>query len=245
MSAEPRAAAGRSSAAEQKLAVFTALAMERATLRALPGMAVLQCGPGAERAAGAARAALASGATALLSWGFAGGLAADLAPGSVCVPRCVVTSAGATLACDAQWQAALAAALRGKFAVDERPLFGCARVLTTTADKARSASATGAAAVDMESAAIASVAASAGARFAAVRVIVDGLEDALPANAERFIDERGNRRVAAALGAAFAPRGWPLLWKLGARSRAARAVLIAAAERVGSAGFLVPTSGLR
>ncbi len=49
----------------------------------------------------------------------------------------------------------------------------------------------------MESAAIAAVAARAGARFVALRVVVDAAADELPADVERWIDERGERRIGA------------------------------------------------
>jgi len=244
MSVEAGAAAGVASAADSQLAILAALAIERATLPPAgsgPGsVAIWQCGPGAERAAAAARTALACGATALVSWGFAGALVADVAPGTVALPRALVTRSGAVLPCDPAWHAALAAALAPDFAVDERPLLGATRALGTPAEKAAGAGDSGAATVDMESAAIAAVAARAGARFAAVRVVVDALGDALPADPERWIDAHGNRRLAAALGAVLTPRDWPLLWTLSKRYRVARGVLVSLAERLGSGRFLLP-----
>jgi nucleoside phosphorylase len=240
MSAEPSAA--EASLARTELAILTALSVERATLprRNHPGIAIWQSGPGEARAAAAAHAALASGAGALVSWGFVGALTADVACGTVALPRDLVARGGQRLACDRRWQAALAAELAGNFVVDERPLLGSARVLVTPADKASSARASGAAVVDMESAAIAAAAAAAGARFAAVRVVVDTSADALPAGADRWIDERGNRRFAAALGAALAPRDWPVLWNLGRRYGTARAVLVRLAARLVRARFCLP-----
>jgi len=80
MSVDGRAAA--LTAAPSTVAVIVALGIERAMLQksfragAAP-LGILQSGPGPERAARAATAALASGAQALVSWGLAGGLAAD------------------------------------------------------------------------------------------------------------------------------------------------------------------------
>jgi nucleoside phosphorylase len=242
MSVDARAASSVASAARFQLAIVTALGIERATLplHAPPNVPILQSGPGAERAAVAARAALEAGSAALLSWGFAGALVADIPSGTVVLPRSVVTDSGAALRCDRDWQAALAAWLAKDFAVAERPLLSAADVLVTPAAKAAAARRSGACAVDMESAAIAMAAASAGARFAAIRVIVDAAGDALPTEPERWIDPRGNRRAAALFGAVLAPRDWPVLWALGQRYRTARAVLVRLAERLGPRRFLVP-----
>jgi hypothetical protein len=93
----------------------------------------------------------------------------------------------------------------------------------------------GAAAADMESAAIAAVAARAGARFVALRVVVDAAGDELPADIERWVDERGERRIAAALSAALHPAHWRGLWMLAQRYRAARQTLARLAPIVAGA----------
>ena len=77
--------------------------------------------------------------------------------------------------------------------------------LESPAAKRAAAAATDAVAVDMESAAIAAVAARARVPFVALRVVVDGLDDALPAGAERWIDERGSGACRPALRAAVEP----------------------------------------
>jgi hypothetical protein len=106
--------------------------------------------------------------------------------------------------------------------------------LTQVAEKAKAA-ADGAAAADMESAAIAAVAARARARFVALRVVVDAAGDELPADVERWIDERGERRIGAALSAALNPRRWRALWMLAQRYRAARRTLARLAPIVSGA----------
>ena len=229
MSASGREAA----AAAATVAVIVALGIERAALRASadrdPPLGILQSGPGAERAARAATTALASGASGLLSFGLAGALRRQLEPGDVVLPRRVLTTTGAAFNADDEWHAALAANLR---AAGMRPnlddLLSVPAALTTPAEKS-AAAAGGAAAVDMESAAIAGVAARAGARFVALRVVVDAAGDELPADLERWIDERGERRIGAALSAALRPAQWRSLWILAQRYRAARRTL----ERLG------------
>src|SRR5690606_7003830 len=162
---------------------------------------VVQSGPGPERAAAAAAAGLGSGAAALLSWGVAGGLVRGVEPGTVLVPRIVLTPGGASHPTDAGWRAALVAALRAEFPLREEPLLSGDAVLETPAAKADAAAASGAIGVDTESAAIAGTASRARVPFAAIRVIVDAADDALPAGAGRWVDVSGNRRLAPALEA--------------------------------------------
>jgi nucleoside phosphorylase len=238
-------ASGREAAAPAAtFAVIVALGVERAALRARvrrdPSLGVIQSGPGPERAASAATAALASGASGLLSFGLAGALRADLEPGAVLLPLRVRSAAGASFDVDPQWHAALAAAVRQSgLAPTLDDLLSVPSALTAAADKAR-AGASGATAADMESAAIAAVAARAGARFVALRVVVDAAGDELPPDIERWVDERGERRIGAALSAALNPKQWRALWMLAQRYRAARHTLarlapIVAAARVGLA----------
>jgi nucleoside phosphorylase len=235
-------ASGREAAAPAAtFAVIVALGVERAALRAHaerdPPLGVIQSGPGPERAASAATAALASGASGLLSFGLAGALRAELVPGDVLLPRRVRSAAGASFDADPEWHAQLDAAVRDlglEPALDD--LLSVPSAITTVAEKAK-ASANGAAAADMESAAIAAAAARAGARFVALRVVVDTAGDELPADIERWIDERGERRIGAALSAALNPKQWRGLWMLAQRYRAARRTLARLAPVVSGARF--------
>jgi adenosylhomocysteine nucleosidase len=221
--------------------VIVALGVERAALRARverdPPLGVIQSGPGPERAASAATAALAAGASGLLSFGLAGALRAELEPGAVLLPRRVRSVAGNAFDADPEWHAELAAAVRNLgLAPSLDDLLSVPSALTSVAGKAKAA-AGGAAAADMESAAIAAVAARAGARFVALRVVVDAAGDELPADVERWIDERGERRIGAALSAALNPKQWRGLWMLAQRYRAARHTLARLAPMVAGAHF--------
>jgi adenosylhomocysteine nucleosidase len=237
MSAERRTSPGAPAA--RNVAVIVALAVERAPF-ARAGISVLQSGPGAERAAKSAAAALAAGAEALVSCGFAGGLEPTLHSGAVVVPRRVTTPEGASYGSDAAWRGAAASALRAELAVSDGDLLCVPAALTTPAAKLAAAATYRAAAADMESAAIAAVAARAGTPFLALRVIVDAAADALPADAEAWIDERGNRRAAAAFGAVVRPRQWPRLWTLGLRYRGALRVLEQVAALTEATRFFAP-----
>src|SRR5262252_8879205 len=98
-------ASGREAAAPAAtIAVIVALGVERAALRTRaerdPPLGIIQSGPGPERAASAATAALASGASALLSFGLAGALRAGLEPGAVLLPRRVRSVGGGWFGAD-------------------------------------------------------------------------------------------------------------------------------------------------
>jgi adenosylhomocysteine nucleosidase len=229
-------------AAAPRTAVIAALAFERATLAryAPPGTSgwfVVQSGPGPERAARSATAAIAEGARALLSWGLAGGLATGVAPGTVVVPQHVIMQRGESFRVDAAWQERLGV-LGSDFPIDSGDLLTVPVALASPAAKAAAAVAIGAVAVDMESAAIAAVAARSGVPFVALRVVVDAQRDALPASAESWIDEHGNRRATAALGALSRPGEWRALWRLAQRYRTASGVLRRLASSVAARRLL-------
>jgi len=186
---------------------------------------VVQSGPGAARAEAAAARAIDAGAQLLVSWGLAGGLSATVVPGTVVAPRRVLAQSTAPqFAVDAAWQSRLAALADG-LAVDFGDLLTVAEPLESPAAKRAAASATNAVAVDMETAGIAAAAKRARVPFVALRVVVDGVDDALPPGAESWIDERGRTRASAALRAVVDVRQWRPLLKLAQRYRVASAAL--------------------
>jgi nucleoside phosphorylase len=211
-----------------KIGFIAALAVECASLRRqaprAPAWLVSQSGPGAARAAAAAARAIEAGANVLVSWGLAGALDAAVAPGTVVAPRRVLVQGAEPLVIDAAWHAALAE-LADEFALEHGDLLSVAAPLESPAAKRAAAAATRAVAVDMESAAIAAAAARAHLPFAVLRVVVDGVGDALPAGAARWLDENGNRRAAATLQAIVSWRQWQPLLTLAVRYRVASGVL--------------------
>lgn len=225
-----------------------ALGIECASLRRhLPAAAtwlVAQSGPGAARAGEAAQRAAGSGAGLLVSWGLAGGLGAAVAPGTVVLPRRVLARGAEPLPVDAAWHARLAALTAG-VTLDCGDLLTVPAALESPAAKRAAAAASGAVAVDMESAAIGSAAARAHVPFVAVRVVIDGCDDALPAGAERWIDESGNRRMTPAVRALLDPRQWRALVTLTRRYRVASRVLDRLAGALARAHLLGGDAELR
>ncbi len=232
-----------------KIAIVIALGIERACLESeldddpSSSIVLYQSGPGATRAAEAARTAVKTGASALVSWGLAGGLEPELKPGTVVIPQRILVSSGSLIDTDRGWQARLVAALQSEFIVHEGDLLVSERLLATPRSKARAALDSGAVAVDMESAAIATVAEEADLPVIAVRVVADGLADTLPADVSAWIDADGRRRLTPLFGAVFKPSQWSTLATLARRSGIAQHTLTNLARLLVPTGFeFVPQS---
>jgi adenosylhomocysteine nucleosidase len=197
------------------------------------------------RAAAAAKRSIDSGACLLVSWGLAGGLGAGVAPGTVVLPRRVLERGAAPVPVDVAWHSRLAP-LAEELVLECGDLLTVPEALESPAAKRAAAAATNAVAVDMESAGVAAAAARARVPFVAVRVVVDGLDDALPPGSEDWIDSRGNRRLTAALRAARDVGQWPALLTLATRYRVASGVLdrlaraLAAPRLLGADGAALP-----
>jgi hopanoid-associated phosphorylase len=128
-----------------------------------------------------ARRLVAEGATGLISFGTAGGLAPKLAAGDVVVATEVSGASGGAVAAERSWSDALAAAASaGGLALHLGAVRAVDRPVTAAEAKAALYRAGGSLAVDMESGAVARAARDAGLPFAVLRVIVDPSERDLP-----------------------------------------------------------------
>jgi adenosylhomocysteine nucleosidase len=217
-----------------RIAVIVALELEAAILRRALGTAcppVQVCGPGLERARAAGLEAVARGAGALIGWGLAGGLSHEADSGTVLLPEQLMSAAGSWRT-DAEWRTRVAAALGPDLLPLHGPLYSAHSVLTDPADKAALAAATGAVAVDMESAAIARVAFDAGLPCLILRVVADGPFDALPAGVEKLVTDRGRTRLRGLLPFVLMPARLAALIRLGHQSKIARSRLRQLASRL-------------
>jgi len=170
------------------------LAAEARLLRSLRCPVAIGGGTPAGARAAAERLA-AEGATALVSFGLAGGIDPALPPGTLLVPVAVVVG-GARLAADL----ALAAALGGP--TTRQALISVDMVVASAAAKARLWRETGCAAVDLESGMVAEVARESALPFAVLRAICDPGTQGLPPAALTALDAAGRigmGRVLAAL----------------------------------------------
>lgn len=143
-----------------------------------PHAAIWLCGMGTEAARKAAEGLKADGATALMSFGFAGALCRSLGPGTLILPESI--RSGRLLPVDTSWRGRLLQQLPPDLNVSGGILAASRNVVSTAARKSDLAGATGACAVDMESGAVAEVAAHAGLPFLAVRAISDPVDFSPP-----------------------------------------------------------------
>ncbi len=184
-------------------------------------------GMGATKAAAAARRLVDAGASALMSFGLAGGLDPKLYAGTVVLPGEVISRDGARFPTSTQWRRQLCLAVAAMKPVADGCLLTTAQPIDTVEAKAAAFRETGAVAVDMESVSVAAVAAASDLPFMAVRVVVDGAGDALP-QAVLAASRGGRFRVLPLVcGLAVAPRDIAALIRLSLRYRAATRSLAA------------------
>jgi adenosylhomocysteine nucleosidase len=202
--------------------VVAALAFEaRCFGKPSDGCLIRLSGIGADNAARAAHALVAAGAGALLSWGVAGALDPDLASGTAVLPTEVLRQ-GRRFATSRLWRERLRSALQGHVRVVAGALLTSDVAVAAVALKASLFRDTQAVAVDMESAAVAEVAADHGLPFVALRVILDTARDSLPESVLRDFARAARPPLWSLL---CAPADWGRLLRLAAQYRVARRAL--------------------
>lgn len=189
-------------------------------------------GIGRTAATAAAGALIEAGASSLMSFGMAGALDPALKPGGVVLPRELLLTDGRRFPADSHWRERIAAELRPSHAVSEGALLTTDAAIDTPAHKAAAFHGTGAVAVDMESAAVAALAAAHRLPFIAVRVIVDTAADRLPPAAVAA-SKAGRVKIARlVMGLAMSPGEIPMLMRLAQRYRVAMRALRAIAPHL-------------
>ncbi|MBF0561655.1 MAG: hypothetical protein HQL37_06445 [Alphaproteobacteria bacterium] len=202
----------------------TGLVMEAECLTDVGCRRVGCVGPGFAHAGRCARRLVEDGARGLVSFGLAGGLDPRLPSGTVLLADRVIAGA-VSLDTAVIWRDSLERQL-----TSFHPVVGAvvdsSQVVATVTGKQALFAASGAAAVDMESAAVAQVAAAAGLPFVAVRVIADPALRDLPGAALAGMGEDGRVRPMAVLAALLRhPFELPDLLRLSLDSARATAVL--------------------
>lgn len=199
------------------------------------GGMVLLSGMGANRARSAARTLLEKGATALVSWGFAGGLLPGVSAGSLILPERIIALDQSVYHVDPVWHERLCSRLETYVELHRGTLAESTVVLADCAEKIALFKRTGAMAVDMESASIALVAKEAKVPLIVIRTIADVAEMAIPGSALNSIDEFGRVSPLRLLSCLVRrPAEFPALLRLGRNFQAARATLITAVRQAGS-----------
>ena len=183
-----------------------------------PRVSVAISGADPDRAEAAARRMADDGVHTLISWGLAGGLAADLAPGALIQPGAVILPDGTRV----EFQRGMAS----DFAI-----LGSDHVVATTQEKTRLRAATGALAVDMETHRLARVSMDTGADLRIVRAVSDPADRALPGLAATALGPDGRPRIGRVLrGLALRPWDLPALLAAKRDSDRALATLRGAAD---------------
>jgi len=165
-----------------RLAALCGFASEVRLARRFGIEAAATAGDAARGRALAARAVAA--AEAVLSVGIAGGLAPRLAPGTLLLPRVVLTESGERLDIDrALHRRSLAALAEAGLHAETGDLLGLEAVVATRHAKAAHHARHGAVAVDLESIHVARAAQQAGKPFLVLRAVADPAARGLPAAA--------------------------------------------------------------
>ena len=206
--------------------VVTGMAFE-AGIAAGSGVVVVT---GGAANADAISAAVRQGCRGIISFGIAGGLTPDLKPGACIVARSIVTG-DRKYHSHREWFERLRAAIPGSIHAD---IAHAATPVCSPGDKTKMAVATGAVAVDMESARSAIVAFKHKLPFAALRVVADPSHRSLPpaALSERLMD--GTTDLSAVWRSIVAqPSQLGGLLRLALDTRTARAALVRSRRLLG------------
>jgi adenosylhomocysteine nucleosidase len=225
-----------------RLGIITGLSREAACLAGPPldpaqhrEIPIFRSAFGPAAATRAALALVEQGVEALASAGIAGGLDPALRPGTLILPREVVGPEG-VYPVDSAWHGELAGQLGG--VIEQGRLLGVDVVIDGASAKAALAKRHNARAVDMESHAVARVAAEARLPFLVVRAIADPVGRTIPHAAMCAIGPDGRIRPGVALGAlALRPWEFVALLRLAADERAAFRSLRGVAARAPLLGF--------
>jgi adenosylhomocysteine nucleosidase len=199
------------------VAAITGLAVE-ASIARRAGLVAASCGAAPAVARDLAEEFARSGARALVSFGVAGALAPALRPGSIVLADSVLVGED-RIPCASDW---LAKARTRLPAARIGTILGSDRIVATRAEK-RICAISGAVAVDMESGAVARVAADYGLPLLVLRTIVDGAEDEIPpAAAEALRPGQGAVAFLSAIGRhpASVASLIGLAWRMGIAMRA-------------------------
>ncbi len=225
--------------AARPIVVVTGMAFEARIARA-PGVEVVY-GTHAERLERALAQVLARGASGVMSFGTAGGLAPDLMPGTLIVADTVDGPLG-RVSTDPAWSERIASTLHASLRnvrVERGTLVAVARPVVSQQEKEALHRSSGALAVDMESHIAAAQAAAHGVPFVVCRALVDPAWRTLPPAATAGLREDGTTALVPILRElAREPAQLPAMIRLALDARAARRSLVAARSALLRAGAL-------
>ncbi|WP_347554269.1 hypothetical protein [Robbsia sp. KACC 23696] len=205
MTADGSGSGAIDSDARKPVLVVAGMVLEADALRGGHGIDVrVAMGPAARDADGRL-AHLAPRVMGLVSFGTAGALDPALRPGDCLLATGVADPSGTQQPTDTRWRTALAAALQSGTAatvrVHQTLIAGSDTAVSSADEKAACFARTGAAAVDMESHALAALAAEWGLPFLICRVVLDRADHSLPPAALAGLTADGRTVVLPVIGA--------------------------------------------
>lgn len=207
------------------------------------GHRLIVSGTGPAHAQNAAAQLLEHKVDALVSWGCAAALAPSLNAGDLVLPDHVLAPDGNRHAVCPAWHERVRKTLAPASRISTGPLLGNPEIVASAAEKRQLHVTKGAVAVDMESAAVASVATTYGLPFLAIRAIADSADMNLPNAVTAAVDSRGDVKLPTLLSHALAhPAEFVALASLGKAFYAAANTLRRAAHRLGPDLSLTPSA---
>ena len=220
--------------------IVVGLAFE-ARIAAGPGIQVI-CGGNGRNLTATLTAAIAEArmlfgdCPGIVSFGVAGGLAPQLRPGT-CVIGSAILSGSNRMPTNQKWSQQLLQTFPDAVS---GMLLGVSAPICDPGDKRALHLNTGAIAVDMESHVVAAVGAAHGLPVAAMRVITDPAERALPASAVAAMRPNGTTNIGAMIGSALMqPREIPAIFQTALDALAARSTLVRGRRLLGPGLLLV------
>lgn len=152
-------------------------------------------GIGYDSAQIAAKKLLALKADALISWGVAGAIDSNVKSGDLILAKTIINENN-RYAISVDWLARVSTHLQqSPFTVSIGDIASSTKICATTADKNALSKLTGAVAVDMESTAIAEVAAADKLDFLVIRTIADNANTAIPEAVLKHTDNLGQPKI--------------------------------------------------
>ncbi|MBU2572240.1 MAG: phosphorylase [Gammaproteobacteria bacterium] len=192
---------------------------------------IIQSGAGPKNAEQAAEQLLDQGAERLISWGCAAALAPGLRPGNLTLPEQLISDDLESIDIRSPWLAEIQALLNALTPVAHISLASSNTLVATSKDKKQLHRKTGAAALDMESVAIAKVAKAHRIDFLAIRSIADPADMSLPKAVAHALDPDGEVNIAKLLNYLIKhPLELPSLIQLGRHFHASQKTLKQAAS---------------
>lgn len=192
---------------------------------------IIQSGAGPKNAEQAAEQLLDQGAERLISWGCAAALAPGLRPGNLTLPEQLISDDLESIDIRSTWLAEMQALLNPLTPVAHISLASSKTLVATSKDKKELHRKTGAAALDMESVAIAKVAKTRRIDFLAIRSIADPADMNLPKAVTHALDQDGEVNIAKLLNYLIKhPLELPSLIQLGRHFHASQKTLKQAAS---------------